>query len=229
MSAGTITLNYVIPSLDRITTLSGTSENAGTDNHNKVLSNDEIISGLKSRDKQIINYIYKQSYIPVKYFVTTNNGSVMDAEDIFQDAMIIIYKNLFKQGFKLSCSFSTYIYSICRHLWLQKLAKPNMRHEIDENFISADLWDDNNSLQDHLNESAKYNLFKKHFNLLKKNEQKVLSLYLNKTPAREIANIMGFKSDKYAKFRKYLCKEKLKNMIVNDEQYRYIFEYQVNP
>jgi hypothetical protein len=39
---------------------------------------------------------------------------------------------------------------------------------------------------------------------------------MNKVPLREIAEIMGFKTEKYAKTRKFMCKEKLKNAIISD-------------
>ena len=55
-------------------------------------------------------------------------------------------------------------------------------------------------------------------------EQKILKLYTSKTRGKEIAKIMGFKSDKYVKFRKYVVKEKLKNMIANDEHFQNIYQ-----
>ena len=35
---------------------------------------------------------------------------------------------------------------------------------------------------------------------------------------REIAKTLGFKTEKYAKTRKYLCKEELKKRVANDPQ-----------
>jgi hypothetical protein len=36
---------------------------------------------------------------------------------------------------------------------------------------------------------------------------------------RDIASIMGYKTEKYAKTRKYLCKEELKRRIATDPRY----------
>jgi hypothetical protein len=41
-------------------------------------------------------------------------------------------------------------------------------------------------------------------------------LFMKKVSLREIAAEMGFKTEKYAKTRKYLCKEELKKRIIND-------------
>ena len=39
---------------------------------------------------------------------------------------------------------------------------------------------------------------------------------MKKMSLKEIAEEMGFKTEKYAKTRKYLCKEELKKRIIND-------------
>ena len=69
-------------------------------------------------------------------------------------------------------------------------------------------------------ENEKYRLFQKHFLKLSEDCKKILKLFMNKVPLREIAEIMGFKTEKYAKTRKFMCKEKLKNAIFNDPNYK---------
>jgi hypothetical protein len=44
-------------------------------------------------------------------------------------------------------------------------------------------------------------------------------LFLKKLSLREIASIMGYKSENYAKTRKFDCKEELKKRILNDPNY----------
>jgi RNA polymerase sigma factor (sigma-70 family) len=176
--------------------------------------------GLKSRDKDVINHIYKQSYAQVRYFVTSNNGDTMDAEDIFQDAIVLIYKNIDSDDLKLTCTFATYLFSICRHLWLQRLNRKLKNTSIEDYMVTSEPEEEFQQIHEHLVESEKFRLFQKYFNKLNNSEQKILNLYMNKTHGKEIAKIMGYKSDKYAKYRKYVVKEKLKNMIVNDEQFQ---------
>jgi len=186
-------------------------------------TNEAILSGLKERNEKVIKYIYRISYPQIRYFVTSNSGTTMDAEDVFQDAIVLIYKKLEDNELRLTSTFNTFVYSICRHLWLQKLNKKNLFNEFNDEYNGhvADLPPDKEELEA---DSLKSNLFHKHFARLKPDEQKVLKLYISKTSAREIARIMGYKSDKYAKFRKYLCKEKLKNMIINDEEFSKLYQ-----
>jgi hypothetical protein len=71
----------------------------------------------------------------------------------------------------------------------------------------------------HMVENEKIKIYQKHFLSLGDDCQKVLRLFLRKISLREIAEIMGYKTEKYAKTRKYECKEELKNRILNDPNY----------
>ena len=76
-------------------------------------------------------------------------------------------------------------------------------------------------------EQDKYRLFQQHFLRLSEDCKKILQLFLAKTSLKEIAEIMGFKTEKYAKTRKFMCKEKLKNAIINDPNFKkYLVEYE---
>jgi len=187
-------------------------------------SDEEIIAGLRARDIMIINYVYKQSYPQIRYLVISNSGTKMDAEDLFQDVMIVIYKKISTENLKLTSSFNTYLYAICRHLWLQKLNKHKFNYEYME-IADLDEFQDDHDMEALIEESGKYKLFRQHFLRLSIDDQKVLKLYMSKISLKEIARIMNYKSDKYAKFRKYICKEKLKNSILNDPQFQKISQY----
>ena len=85
----------------------------------KRLSDEEIIAGIRKRDNRVLHYIYKNAFAPVKQLILHNAGSETDAEDIFQEALIVIFKKLrAEEDFEINAAFSTYIYSIARLLWL---------------------------------------------------------------------------------------------------------------
>ncbi len=186
-------------------------------------TDEAIVEGIKVRDNTIIKYIYGEYFPTIKFLVTTNSGTESDAEDVFQDALLIIYKKVVETGLILTSSFKTFLYSICRNLWLQRLDK--------KAFSSDFLYIENlNNLQETLSsekareEGEKYKLFQLHFLTLSEDCQKILRLFLEKRALKDIAKIMGFKSEKYAKTRKFMCKEKLKEKIMNDSKCKkYIF------
>jgi RNA polymerase sigma factor (sigma-70 family) len=174
-----------------------------------------IINGIKERDAQVIKYLYKKFYKEICSMVKSNSGNQMDAEDLFQDALLVIYQKISGEGLILNSSFNTYLYSICWHLWLQKLSKSEFKH-LHLGLPKNEPHDNDSNMEEILEESSNYSIYQQHFLRLSLIEQKVLSLYISRTSCKDVAGIMGYKSEQYAKSRKYLFKEKLKNSILND-------------
>ncbi|MGG2339458.1 RNA polymerase sigma factor, partial [Salmonella enterica] len=80
-----------------------------------------LLKGLANNDSKAIETIYKDNFNMVQAYVLNNNGSYDEARDIFQEAMIALYEKAQNESFVLTCQIKTYIYSICRRLWLKRL------------------------------------------------------------------------------------------------------------
>ena len=185
-------------------------------------SNMELLNGILKNDTIVLQFIYSKFYSNINFFIKKNNGDEDDANDIFQEAVIIIYRKLKTNELVLDCSFDTYLYSICRFLWLKELEKRKIEKENikDNHEYNDEIYDDGLEIVTDLNE--RYKLYQKHFANLGKDCQKILQLYFDKVPLQNIADVMGFKSEKYAKKRKFSCKEYLIKSIKQDMQYRNI-------
>lgn len=186
-------------------------------------SDEAIVEGLRLRSDYIIHFVYREYFPIIKYLVTENTGSDEDAEDIFQDGLIIIYKKITDNQLTLTSSFKTYMYSVCRNLWLQKL---NKRKTVMEKM--SDVEDYIDLPEDIMNEISNeevelHRLVQLHFLSLNEDCQKILRLFMKDVSLREIGNIMGFKTEKYAKTRKYMCKEELKRRIASDPRCQRFF------
>lgn len=180
---------------------------------------ENILHGLKDRDAKVLDYIYKNFYQQIKVFISRNSGSEQDAEDIYQDALLVIYQKSVKNNLTLTCSFSTYLYSVCRLLWLKQLELNKLQRTIAEDtgvFIELDP-----DILDVLEINERYKLYQDHFLRLSFSCQKVLELFLAGIPLKEMANILGFKSEQYAKKRKFQCKEKLISSIKSDPEFKF--------
>jgi hypothetical protein len=101
--------------------------------------------------------------------------------------------------------------------------RKNEREKIyDNQEYQDDIYDDYLNRTIEMNE--RYRLYQKHFQNLGKDCQKILQMFFNKIPLRQIAQVMGFKGEKYAKKRKYKCKEYLIKSIKQDMEYKKILE-----
>ena len=179
-------------------------------------SDEAILEGLRLRSDYIINFTYKEYFPLVRFLIIENGGSGEDAEDIFQDGIIILYNKISLNQLTLTSSFKTYMYSVCRNLWLQKLHK---RKAIYDQLTDVDDFIDLPNdlfLEASIEEAELHRIIQIHFLSLPKDCQKVLRLFIKNIPLREIAGIMGFKTENYAKTRKYLCKLDLKKRIADD-------------
>ena len=178
------------------------------------LSEDALIEGIRQHDNSVLQYIYKKYFETIRNLIKKNNGNDEDAQDIFQEAIIIIYKKIKEEKLELSCSLSTYLYSVRRLLWLKQLEKKRIRGETFGN--GEEIAEISSGIGSNFEKNDEYKLYQYHFNKLNKDCQKVLRLFLEKVPLREIAEIMGYKTEQYAKKRKFECKKKLVDSIKND-------------
>ncbi len=190
----------------------------------KRLSDDEIITGLRRRDNRVLQYIYKNSFNPIKQLIVSNAGSENDAEDIFQEALIIIFKRLRKeQHFKLSAAFSTYIYSIARLLWLKYLREIR-KIEIDP--LNRDHeerieFEPPSPVQD---KDLRMAIYQRTLLKIPEDCQNILRLTAQDLTSAEIARQLGFRSEGYVRKRRHTCKEFLVNKIKEDPDYQAMME-----
>src|SRR5690606_35754944 len=123
--------------------------------------------------------------------------------DLFQDSLIILLKKVKDEGFTLTCSISTYLYSICRNRWQEELR----RHGRFDREL-ATVPDEPTDLESMRVEESRFALAER---ALRSLGDKCLNLlkrfYLLKEPLLEIARSIGLSGEGAAKTRKYKCLE----------------------
>jgi len=190
----------------------------------KRLTDEEILSGLRKRDNRVLQYIYKNTFNPVRQLVIHNTGSENDAEDIFQEGLIIVFKKLRdEKDFTLDASFGTYIYSICRLLWMKHLRQIR---KVNIDPLNRDLeerieFEEPLPVQD---EDLRFAIYQRTLTQIPEDCQKILRLTAEKAKAKEIARQLGFRSEGYVRKRRHFCKEYLVAKIKEDPEYQAIYE-----
>ncbi len=174
-----------------------------------------IVEGLRLNSDFIIRYVYKEFFPTIKYFIKNNAGYEEDAEDVFQEALLVILIKIKKDDFELSSSFVTFLYSISKNIWFQRLKRKRMANK-NQDELTRVLDTPDVGIEVHLENEEKYQSFIRQFEHLTEDCQKILKLFLTKMSTKEIAQNMGYKSEFYAKTKKYLCKEALKKLVEND-------------
>ena len=178
----------------------------------KTIDQEEILlKGLAANDTNAIETIYRENFTAIKAFIIKNNGYSDDARDIFQEAMIVLFEKSKSSSFELSCQLQTYLYSICRRLWLKKLQKQNRFNPSVESIQEIVPVEDEIDLHEKKNQD-----FLLMENALQKIGEPCKSLleafYIDKKSMPEIAASFGYTNADNAKTQKYKCLMRLKKI-----------------
>lgn len=170
------------------------------------MSDDKILEFFKKgKREKAFSELYKL-YPRIEKLILSRNGTKADANDVFQEALIILNRNLQKPDFKLTSSFYTYLYSVSRFVWKdtqKQFLKKELRH----------LESEQSTILDNVLEEQKFRLAEKAFRELGERCQQLLNwYYIKKKTFKTIAEIMQFKSENVAKNQKYKCLQKAKGI-----------------
>jgi RNA polymerase sigma factor (sigma-70 family) len=189
-------------------------------------SDESILSGLKEKRAESIRYLYREYFPLAKSIVEKNSGTYEDAEDVFQDGIIVLYQKILSGPLNLNCSLKTFFFSICRNIWMQRLDR-KWRLLYQDDLVSESI-EDYDAIPIEINEEKleKTRLYQLHFLSLPADCQKILKMFLSSTSLKEISECMGFKDVSYAKTRKYLCKNMLRKKILKDPRYKMFLHYE---
>jgi RNA polymerase sigma factor (sigma-70 family) len=175
-----------------------------------------LIQRLQFGDSQEVDaallYLHKQVYQMVVRFVAKYKGVNSDAEDVFQDGLVALYK-LAKLGKLMpSTNVEAYLFSICKNLWFKQLRKKQDTVELSTEVNALPALDELPlyGILSQEKQSAIGQLLL-HFG---EDCQKVLvAYYYDRLRMVKIAEMMGYANEQVAKNKKADCMKKLKNLL----------------
>jgi DNA-directed RNA polymerase specialized sigma24 family protein len=185
----------------------------------KVSGDQYIIDGILQEDLQIMRSLYRDYYPGIQNFVESRNGSVEDAKDIFQDALVVIYMRARKNPFFLRTKFNTFLFAVCKILLLKE-QRNSFSFGFDISTYEPGLPDLDDDIIDDMIKMEKHKLVWKHFKQLGQECQQLIKLSIDETPLEIIREILGFSSIQYTKNRKTNCKNILVRRIWNSPEYK---------
>jgi RNA polymerase sigma factor (sigma-70 family) len=184
------------------------------------ISEEEVIRALKNNDHRFISKLYEIHLPVISRYVSYNNGEVEDAKDLIQQALLIVYQKVRANEFELSCSFKTYLYSICKNLWLKELRKKKAEQKSPLNPDEIEEVDCIVDFEKEYDFSIQYFLYRWHYHNLSEICRNLIKMTLAKISYDEIAQKLNFANGAIARKKKYRCKELLIKRIKNDPRYK---------
>jgi RNA polymerase sigma factor (sigma-70 family) len=170
-----------------------------------------LLRGLVNNDSKAIESIYKENYNMIQAFILNNNGTYDDARDIFQEAMITLYEKAKSESFVLTCQIKTYVYSVCRRLWLKRLQQMGRYVSTSENLEETIPVEED--LEVHEKRNAEFAIMERAMGSLGEPCKSLLdAYYIQKKGMTEIAAEFGYTNADNAKNQKYKCLMRLKKL-----------------
>ena len=84
-------------------------------------TDDALIAAIRGGDERALAHLYRLHWPMVSHFVLQNSGSEDDAQDVYQEGVVVFYEKVRDGSLELSCQIKTYLYAVCRRLWLKRL------------------------------------------------------------------------------------------------------------
>jgi RNA polymerase sigma factor (sigma-70 family) len=170
-----------------------------------------LLKGLAQNERKAVEEIYRSHYNMIQSLVINNSGTSDDAKDIFQEALLVLYDKARSGSFELHAQLKTYIYAVCRRLWLKRL-QLNRKFSGDlanaEETISI-----GEDLEQYEHRNSDFELMEKAMQQLGEPCRHLIeSYYLQKRSMAEIAREFGYTNADNAKNQKYKCLMRLKKI-----------------
>lgn len=181
------------------------------------MTDQQIIQLLRTnRTDRALGILYKH-FPMIRKMILANGGTKQDAEDIFQEALVIFCRNAKEYEFQLTSQLSTYLYGICYFLWKDEKRRSQRFTTtiVDEELIKVD----ESSIAELIEEDGQVKQAEKVLNELGERCRELLLLFYNGSiRLKDIARKMGYSSEATAKNQKYKCLEAAKLKLKESKQ-----------
>lgn len=175
-----------------------------------IYSDNEIIEGIRQNNQAVLHAFYKMHFGSIHHLVVQNGGDEQEAKDVYQDGVIVLYEKIRDNKLALSSSLKTFLYSICRNLWLKQLDRKDKhvgKIEDQEEFFVVEE-EEVKDMQDEINrhEGMKLALDK----LGEPCKSLITDYYINDLNMQQMTAKFGYTNADNTKNQKYKCMNRLK-------------------
>lgn len=164
-----------------------------------------IVERIRKNDRAVLGELFVRYEKMIGNYIVTHGGSDADAEDILQEAIIVLWQKANNDDFQLTSKVSTFLMAIARNKWMAEMRKRKRWVNQDPDLNLAD---DNDSLLDGLIADERIASVREALDSMNEVCKKVLIMfYFEERSLDSIAKDLGFSNAGVAKSKKYQCKK----------------------
>lgn len=180
-------------------------------------TNDWYLENLANGSPKGMEAIKNDCYPGIARFIKSHGGTEQDAEDIFMDGVVAIFRKTKAGPVTLSCKFSVFLFQICKNLWYKQVRRKKFQSDIEiedanpeyitEEWIPA------------IEKTARLSLLQEKFLKISAKCQELLRLsWHSEMSLQDIASSMGIEYGT-ARKRKFDCNKKLTELVQADPRF----------
>ncbi|MCJ8289886.1 MAG: sigma-70 family RNA polymerase sigma factor [Crocinitomicaceae bacterium] len=185
----------------------------------------EYLSEGGRKETRAIQQVLDLNRSKITSYVVSNSGNSSDAETILVEGVTELVFNVRKGKFRGDSSISTYLFAICRSLWLKSLKK-NKRYIDDDDIILME--DSSDSPLQLFNEQQIKSEVSFLLSGLGEACKKVLELWSQHYSMHDISGQLGYKNAQIAMNKKNRCLTKLKEIVKDNTSHRELLLSYIN-
>lgn len=177
------------------------------------MKDDDFIRQFLEGNTKLLNSIYEKSFKYVHHYIVSRDGTKKDAEDVFHNALILIYVKL-KEGKINIKTFDNYLFTVCKNLWKRE----NAKHRVTKLEVIPLVSEELDKAAFYL-EHNQWELYKEKFQLLSAQCKEILTMVFQKKSYQEIVTKYSYNSQTVARQRVFKCKTRLGKLIKEDVRF----------
>lgn len=177
------------------------------------------IEALLSNNQALISEMYRRFCPFIVQHVVKNSGEEQDGQDIFQEGMVAIYQRACRGGFELTVNFETYLFAVCRNLWLMQLRKKSHQKVTFSESLQLNIEDETAKTAEQTAHAwARQQLVAKQVAQLGDGCRRLLELSWSGKGLEEVARLLN-NSYAYIRKKKSECMARLTSLVREDAAY----------
>lgn len=190
------------------------------------VSDEDILESIRS-DRNLeptVHLLYNYYFEGLAAYIRSNQGNDQDAEDFFQESIIVFIDAVKNDKFRGDSKIKTYLHAVMRNIWLNELKRRKRALNRETRY-----YEEHPQVEDSVHHQVKENEVKKEvaalLEKLGENCQKILRLfYYHDKPMKDIYLEMGYENEQIARNMKYKCMKKMHKLLDANEDIRQHFK-----
>nr|WP_305120582.1 sigma-70 family RNA polymerase sigma factor [Pedobacter sp. SYSU D00382] len=164
-----------------------------------------------NNSEDALNKLYTGYFPMILQFILNNNGDEDDAKDVYQEGIIVLYNKIRSGDFELSSKLKTYLYSVCRRIWLKKLTQNSRKTSNVSDF--EDVISVESDLEVHEERDRQFEKMQSALIHLGEPCKTIIQdFYIHNLSMQDICEKFGYTNTDNAKTQKYKCLQRLKKL-----------------